>query len=74
MPTHSKVEVIPEICYEIPPTFDVLVELPGRTETIPFYSEFTAKMYANKYRKCADVKRALVINGITGEVLEGYSD
>ena len=74
MPTCFQVDVVPEICHKIPCTFDVLVELPGRTETIPFYSEFTAKMYANKYRKCADVKRVLVINGITGEVLEGLPD
>lgn len=63
-----------EVVKDIPTTFEVIVELPGRTETIPFYAEFAAKHYADKYRKCADVKSVLVLNGFTGEVIDGLSD
>ena len=63
-----------EITKPIPPTFEVYVELPGRTEMIPFYSDFTAKHYAAKYRACADVKAALVVDGLTGEIIDGIEE
>lgn len=48
---------------------NVVVDLGTRKEYVPFDSEWAAKLKAQDYAKCTDVKKVDVIDNTTGEVI-----
>lgn len=50
--------------------YEVKVCLKNRDETVKFYSDWAARIMAEKWSACYDVERTIVINGETGEL--GY--
>lgn len=59
---HKPMPAIYEVCIH---------QYGGRNEMVSFMSLDMAKSFAARYRACIDVEQALVLDGTTGEVLDG---